>query len=86
MNNRNVWQHIENEQKKHGTSLNHKLHSEWPMDVIINIGKFLYNIILNDIIFQSGNVKGHDFKSSSPAFYTLFRNQGQYLTEQVCIP
>lgn len=86
MDNRTVWQHFELEEKISicGTSLNAMCLS-WPIDVITNVGKFLYNIILNDIILKPDILKGHDFKCSIPAFYTLYRNKGHYLTEQVCI-
>lgn len=83
-NNRIVWQYLEHEEAKHGISLSTKC-LNWPMDVIINVGKFLYNIILNDLILQPNILKGHDIKFSIPAFYTLFRNKGTYLSEQVCM-
>ncbi|XP_076753141.1 mitochondrial RNA polymerase [Xylocopa sonorina] len=82
MNNRIVWQYIEREEAKHGPSLD-AIYLNWPIDVIINIGKFLYNIILNDIILQPEFLKGQDLKCSIPAFYTLFRNRGIYLSEQI---
>lgn len=82
LNNRTVWKHFEQEETKHGPSADITCR-QWHMDVIVNIGKFLYNIILNDIILQPHMLKGHDFKCSIPAFYTLFRNKGSYLSEQV---
>ena len=84
MDNRTVWQHFELEEKISicGTSLNSMCLS-WPTDVITNVGRFLYNIILNDIILKPDILKGHDFKCSIPAFYTLYRNKGHYLTEQI---
>ncbi|XP_076247512.1 mitochondrial RNA polymerase isoform X2 [Calliopsis andreniformis] len=82
MNNRHIWQHLEWEQKVRGISLNAHCIS-WPQYVIVNIGKFLYNIILNDILLPSENLKKHGLKYSVPAFYTLFRNKGCYLIEQV---
>ncbi|XP_026669448.1 DNA-directed RNA polymerase, mitochondrial, partial [Ceratina calcarata] len=82
MNNRTVWQYFEREEIKNGTSLN-IMCLNWPIDVIINVGKFLYNIILNDIILPPDILKGQDLKHSIPAFYTLFRNKGTYLSEQI---
>ncbi|XP_017756458.1 PREDICTED: DNA-directed RNA polymerase, mitochondrial [Eufriesea mexicana] len=81
-NNRTIWQYFEYKEAKYGTSLN-LICLNWPMDVIINIGKFLYNIILNDIMLQPEILKGQDIKNSIPAFYTLFRNKGNYLSEQI---
>lgn len=82
MNNRTVWKYFEREEMKNGASLN-IICLNWPMDVIINIGKFLYNIILNDITLPPDILKGQDLKHSIPAFYTLFRNRGTYLSEQI---
>ncbi|XP_053981123.1 DNA-directed RNA polymerase, mitochondrial [Hylaeus volcanicus] len=82
MNNRTIWQHFECEQKEFGTSLD-TICINWPSDVIAAIGKFLYNIILNDIIIQPEMFRGPEVKCSIPAFYTLFRNRGNYLAEQI---
>ncbi|XP_043592870.1 DNA-directed RNA polymerase, mitochondrial isoform X1 [Bombus pyrosoma] len=82
MNNRTVWKHFEYKETKYGTPLNFTS-LNWPMDVIINIGKFLYHIILNDIMLKPEILKGQDLKYSIPAFYTLFRNKGNYLSEQI---
>lgn len=84
MNNRTVWQYFKYKEIKYDESLN-TICLQWPIDVIINIGKFLYKIILNDIMLQPEILKGQDIKHSIPAFYTLFRNKGNYLSEQVCI-
>ncbi|CAL7943645.1 unnamed protein product [Xylocopa violacea] len=82
VNNRIVWQYFEREEAKYGSSVN-AICSYWSVDVLVNIGKFLYNIILNDIILQPEFLEGHDLKCSIPAFYTLFRNRGSYLSEQI---
>ncbi|XP_076632454.1 mitochondrial RNA polymerase isoform X2 [Colletes latitarsis] len=82
LNNRTVWEHLEFEEEKHGTSIN-TVFINWPLDVVTNVGKFLYNIIFNDIILKPDMLKGQDVKGSIPAFYTLFRNKGNYLMEQI---
>ncbi|XP_061936376.1 DNA-directed RNA polymerase, mitochondrial isoform X2 [Apis cerana] len=82
MNNRTVWQYFKYKEIKYDESLN-TICLQWPIDVIINIGKFLYKIILNDIMLQPEILKGQDIKHSIPAFYTLFRNKGNYLSEQI---
>lgn len=82
MNNRTVWKYFEYKETKYGIPLNFTS-LNWPMDVIINIGKFLYHIILNDIMLKPEILKGQDLKYSIPAFYTLFRNKGNYLSEQI---
>ncbi|XP_033195619.2 mitochondrial RNA polymerase isoform X1 [Bombus vancouverensis nearcticus] len=82
MNNRTVWEYFEYKETKYGTPLNFTS-VNWPMNVIINIGKFLYHIILNDIMLKPDILKEQDLKYSIPAFYTLFRNKGSYLSEQI---
>ncbi|XP_050594187.1 DNA-directed RNA polymerase, mitochondrial isoform X1 [Bombus affinis] len=82
MNNRTVWEYFEYKETKYGTLLNFTS-LKWPQDVIINIGKFMYHIILNDIMLKPEILKGQDLKYSIPAFYTLFRNKGTYLSEQI---
>nr|XP_033340875.1 uncharacterized protein LOC117228901 [Megalopta genalis] len=82
MNNRTVWQYYERQEKNVGTSLNIICYN-WPIDVITNVGKFLYKIILNDLILKTDLLKGQEFKHSIPAFYTLFRNKENYLAEQI---
>ncbi|XP_076280985.1 mitochondrial RNA polymerase [Lasioglossum baleicum] len=82
MNNRTVWQYFEGQEESIGTSLNTMCYT-WPKDVIANVGKFLYNIILNDLILKPDLFKGHEVKSSIPAFYTLFRHKETYLIEQI---
>ncbi|XP_071857685.1 mitochondrial RNA polymerase isoform X2 [Bombus fervidus] len=82
MNNRTVWKYFEYKETKYGTPLNFSF-LNWPTDVMENIGKFLYHIILNDIMLKPEILKGQNLKYSIPAFYTLFRNKGNYLSEQI---
>ncbi|CAK9801498.1 DNA-directed RNA polymerase, mitochondrial [Anthophora quadrimaculata] len=82
MNDRTIWQYYEHEKTRRGVSL-HTMPLSWPMNIVVDVGKFLYNIILNDIILQPDILKGQDLKYSIPAFYTLFRNSGSYLSEQI---
>ncbi|XP_076228642.1 mitochondrial RNA polymerase isoform X2 [Nomia melanderi] len=82
MNNRTVWEYFEQQEKSSGASLNATCFN-WPKEVITNIGKFLYKIILNDLILKPDLLKGQDIKSSIPAFYTLFRSKDNYLAEQI---
>ena len=84
MNHRIMLQYFEREEAKYSIPLNF-ICLNWPMDVIVNIGKFLYNIILNDIMLQPEILKGQNLKYSIPAFYTLFRNKETYLSEEVCM-
>ncbi|KAK2586475.1 hypothetical protein KPH14_010745 [Odynerus spinipes] len=86
-NNRAVWQKLTYENQHYGASLDTE-YVTWPYPVIINIGKFLYNIIINEIKINVDNQAIDSLKYSTqtretPAFYTLFRNKGKLMVEQV---
>ncbi|KOX68053.1 DNA-directed RNA polymerase, mitochondrial [Melipona quadrifasciata] len=82
MNHRIMLQYFEREEARYSLPSNF-ICLNWPMDVIVNIGKFLYNIILNDIMLQPEILKGQDLKYSIPEIYTLFRNKETYLSEEI---
>ncbi|XP_014471686.1 PREDICTED: DNA-directed RNA polymerase, mitochondrial isoform X2 [Dinoponera quadriceps] len=55
---------------------------EWPRYILVNVGKFLYNIIVNDVKIPYGTKPGAP-ERLIPAFYLLFRNQHVHLTEEI---
>lgn len=55
---------------------------EWPRAILMNVGKFLYNIIVNDVKIPYGT-KSSAPERLIPAFYLLFRNQQMHLTEEI---
>ncbi|KAL6424002.1 hypothetical protein ACFW04_009726 [Cataglyphis niger] len=56
---------------------------EWPRNVLLSIGEFLYKIILNDV--KISHVPKSDAPERQiPAFYLLFRKQtNHFLTEEI---
>ncbi|XP_032688017.1 DNA-directed RNA polymerase, mitochondrial isoform X2 [Odontomachus brunneus] len=81
VNGRIKWQQLTQEVMKTG------LHSDitipmWPRHILINVGKFLYNIIVNNVKIPYRTKPGAP-ERLIPAFYLLFRNQHSYLTEQI---
>ncbi|XP_046990509.1 DNA-directed RNA polymerase, mitochondrial [Schistocerca americana] len=56
----------------------------WPNNVLNNLGKFLYNIILKDIKIDVNVTKTNSkTRHLLPAFYSLFRYHGRILKEEV---
>ncbi|XP_036320610.1 DNA-directed RNA polymerase, mitochondrial, partial [Rhagoletis pomonella] len=84
-NPRQMWQRLVHEQRASGPSIDVKYVS-WPVNVQSGVGRFLYNILMRDIkidahiMRQKGKSKQQNVL---PAFYTLFRNQGRLVKEEV---
>ncbi|XP_014613955.1 PREDICTED: DNA-directed RNA polymerase, mitochondrial isoform X2 [Polistes canadensis] len=82
VNGRTVWNKLIYENQHHGPSIDKEC-VEWPYHVLLNIGKFLYKIIINDIKINGDNQSINSLTRQKPAFYTVFRNKGKCLVEQV---
>ncbi|XP_053957497.1 DNA-directed RNA polymerase, mitochondrial isoform X1 [Anastrepha ludens] len=84
-NTRQMWQRLVHEQRASGPSMDAKCVS-WPPNVQSGVGRFLYNILMRDIkidthiMRQKSKIKQQNVL---PAFYTLFRNQGRLVKEEV---
>ena len=56
----------------------------WPSGVCFSIGRFLYNILMRDLKIDVNILRANNkSKNLLPAFYTLFRNQGRLVKEEV---
>ncbi|KAK0181415.1 hypothetical protein PV327_003703 [Microctonus hyperodae] len=83
MNSRIVWQRISDD-KSRDFSLELQT-IQWPINLQISVGKFLYGIILKDIKIDVNYIKPEsNTKRFLPAFYTLFRSTGKkHLVEEI---
>lgn len=93
-NTRQMWQRLVHEQRHSGPSMDLP-EVPWPTNVQSGVGRFLYNILMRDIkidahiMRQKGKSKIKTPSSTLtpqnllPAFYTLFRNQGRIVKEEV---
>ncbi|XP_011140975.1 DNA-directed RNA polymerase, mitochondrial isoform X2 [Harpegnathos saltator] len=81
INGRIKWQQLAQEVMKAGLCPDITV-PEWPRHILVNIGKFLYSIIVNDVKIPYG-IKPGAPERLIPAFYLLFRNQHAYLTEEI---
>ncbi|XP_018323984.1 DNA-directed RNA polymerase, mitochondrial [Agrilus planipennis] len=82
INSRQRWQLIEYSLKSEGAS-SVVDHNEWVPTVLTFIGKFLYHIVMYDIKIDVNSMKNVKHKNLLPAFYTIFRNQGRIIKEEV---
>lgn len=90
-NTRQMWQRLVHEQRHSGPSMDLP-EVPWPANVLTGVGRFLYNILMRDIKIDS-HIMRQKSKSKTattttpqnllPAFYTLFRNQGRLVKEEV---
>uniref|UniRef100_A0A6M2DMP6 DNA-directed RNA polymerase n=1 Tax=Xenopsylla cheopis TaxID=163159 RepID=A0A6M2DMP6_XENCH len=69
--------------KNHGSSTDVE-EINWPLSVLLAVGKFLYNILMRDLKIDVKCMKMNNKQQNTlPAFYTLFRSQGKFVKEEV---
>lgn len=82
VNGRVKWQRLVQEAKRSGIYCETAV-PEWSRNIKINIGKFLYNIILNDVKIPHV-LKAGAPERQIPAFYLLFRmHSNKFLKEEI---
>ncbi|XP_017107338.2 DNA-directed RNA polymerase, mitochondrial [Drosophila bipectinata] len=88
-NTRQAWQRLVHEQRHSGPSMDQP-EVPWPSNVLTGVGRFLYNILMRDIKIDSHLMRTKSKSKTAsqpqnllPAFYTLFRNQGRLVKEEV---
>lgn len=82
VNGRVKWQQLAQKANRSGIC-SEMVVPEWPRNVLLNVGEFLYKIILNDV--KISHVSKPDASERQiPAFYLLFRKQtNNFLTEEI---
>ncbi|XP_062545891.1 DNA-directed RNA polymerase, mitochondrial [Armigeres subalbatus] len=82
-NSRQLWQRLVHDNRNDGPSLDIQLAS-WPRAAVCGVGKFLYNIIKNDMkINVNATSRGNRQVKFVPAFYSLFRYEAKIAREQI---
>lgn len=85
-NGRVEWSLLEHEANRHGVTIGASVPT-WPNYVHLSVGKFLYNIIFNDIKVDANLLKqnkNHVHSKHVSAFFKIFRHCGISLKEEVC--
>ncbi|KNC31315.1 hypothetical protein FF38_14279 [Lucilia cuprina] len=84
-NTRQIWQRLVHKERISGPSMDIR-EVAWPSNVLTGVGRFLYNILMRDIkidAFVMRQKQKTKQQNLLPAFYTLFRNQGRLVKEEV---
>lgn len=95
-NSRQIWQRLVHKHRTMGPSMDIS-EIKWPSNVQAAVGRFLYNILIRDIkidafIMRKNNKQTDEqqpkrsinYKTNPlPAFYTLFRNHGRFVREEI---
>lgn len=83
-NPRQCWQRLVYHKSNEGPSMNY-VERSWPEAAKVSIGSFLYNIMIRDLKVDINSLRISKSKNETlaPGFYTLFRNQGKMLREEV---
>lgn len=82
-NSRQCWQRIVHQTRSSGASMNIK-DRIWPPAVTVGIGRFLYQILMRDVKIDVNIIRPSSKNENAiPAFYTLFRNEGRMVKEEV---
>uniref|UniRef100_A0A7G3AR83 DNA-directed RNA polymerase n=1 Tax=Lutzomyia longipalpis TaxID=7200 RepID=A0A7G3AR83_LUTLO len=82
-NHRQLWQRLTYGVCNEGPSMDY-INQPWSMNITTAIGRFLYNILMRDVKIDLNatrmNAKNQNL---SPAFFTIYRNQGRHMKEEV---
>ncbi|XP_031781389.1 DNA-directed RNA polymerase, mitochondrial isoform X2 [Nasonia vitripennis] len=86
LNNRLKWMTLESEGNKYGVTLGAEV-PVWQANIHASIGRFLFNIIVNDLKLDANYIKKkkayHGRGHYIPAFFKIFRHSGVMLKEEV---
>lgn len=96
-NSRQIWQRLVHNHRTMGPSLD-IVDIKWPSNVQTAVGRFLYTILIRDVKIDAFIMRKRGKKNDEtsptgkpvtyktnllPAFYTLFRNHGRYMREEI---
>lgn len=82
-NSRQIWQRLVHETRNSGASMNMK-DIIWSSPVQTSVGRFLYQILMRDVKVNLNILRPNcSTENNLPAFYTLFRNEGRFIREEV---
>lgn len=88
LNSRMKWILLEHEGNKYGVTLGAEV-QVWQANIHASIGRFLFNIIVNDLKLDANYIKKKKAHSGRghyiPAFFKIFRHSGVMLKEEVII-
>lgn len=82
-NPRQSWQRHVHHAQTHGPSMD-IVDVIWPSTAVMGVGRFLFQILMRDVKIDANALRPNSrTENVLPAFYTLFRNEGKYVKEEV---
>lgn len=82
-NSRQSWQRLVHHTRSTGASMDIK-DIIWSSPVQTAVGRFLYQILMRDVKVNLNILRSNcRIENNLPAFYTLFRNEGRFIREEV---
>lgn len=82
-NPRQNWQRLVHQTRYEGASMDIR-DNVWSNSIQIGVGRFLYNILMRDVKVDFNMLRPNSrSENNMPAFYTLFRNEGRFIREEV---
>lgn len=82
-NSRQMWQRLVHHNRQSGASMD-IVDSPWPMPICIAVGRFLYQILLKDVKFDTNVMQPTTKKFYTlPAFFSIFRTEGKFIREEI---
>lgn len=82
-NPRQSWQRHVHHAQAHGSSMD-IIDQVWPNMTLLGVGRFLFQILMRDVKIDANALRANSkTENVLPAFYTLFRNEGKYVKEEV---
>lgn len=82
-NPRQSWQRHVHHAQERGPSMD-IVDQVWPNMTQLGVGRFLFQILMRDVKIDANALRTNSkTENVVPAFYTLFRNEGKYVKEEV---
>lgn len=82
-NSRQMWQRLVHQNRQSGASMN-IVDNAWPMPICMEVGRFLFQILMRDIKIDTNVMRIDSTKSYHlPAFFSIFRTEGKYVREEM---
>lgn len=82
-NSKQMWQRLVHHDRSSGASID-ILDTAWPSQIAVDIGRFLYQILMRYVKIDTSIMRKSNKKSCNlPVFYTIFRTSSKYTREEI---
>lgn len=81
-NSRQIWQRLVHHHRISGASMD-IVNNAWPVYILVDIGRFLYQILLRDVKIDTNVMRNCSKSNKLPAFYKIFRTEYKMIHEEI---